>query len=54
MPADTTCHLLVNGEPCGYAGQGETNKARLEDLFRHQAKHLPHVTHDKGKVTVSQ
>lgn len=54
MPADPICRLIVNGSECGYHGQGDTAKEKLADLFRHQDTHKPHVTHDKGSVTVSQ
>lgn len=50
MPKPLVCRILLpdTGSPCGYEAQGETMKAKIEDLLRHQDK----ATHPLPKAHV--
>lgn len=56
MPVSIFCPVVMaNGQQCGYEPKGDTAKAKLTDLFKHQQGHLAHVQDDgKGHVTVRQ
>jgi hypothetical protein len=34
------CKVIVHTQPCGYVAQGDTAKAKITDLFRHQQQHV--------------
>lgn len=50
MPKPFVCLIVLpdTGHVCGYVAQGDTSKARIEDLLRHQDK----ATHPLPKAHV--